>query len=156
MFFWSKTAEDEIGVAELAPDGIIAGAKAETGEVAGAEVGDDGPEPVVATVGAGFAVAEGAKGEIEVVAEDENILGRNFIKLGKIADGQARIVVELLGFDKDTVAICEGESAMFGVGLPGEISNFGVKIEGQKAEVVTGKIVLVTGVAETDNKVFHR
>lgn len=58
-----------------------------------------------------------------------------------------------MGLDKDAVAVFEPEGAEFGL-LPGEMLDFGIKIEGEKAVIMAGKIVFWTGVAEADDE-FH-
>lgn len=104
--------EDKVDVADLGAERVI-GAEAEAGEVFGAEVGDDGFETVATAATAFFTEANLTKIEIEVVADDEDVFGRDFVKMREGLDGFAGIVIEVLGFDKDIVAGFEPECAKF-------------------------------------------
>lgn len=135
-------AKDEIDIADLggglslsvameivAEVEVVVSAEAEAGEVFSAEVGDDGFEAIIAASGAFLAEAELAEGEIEVVADHEDVGGSDFVKTSESLDGLARIIVEILGFDEGGVGGFEPEGAEFGL-LPGKIMSFGIKIEG--------------------------
>ena len=89
---------------------------------------DGGLEAVVSSCGAGLAVAEEAEVEIEVVADDEDILGWDFVKFGKIAHGEAGIVIKSLRFNEDVVALFAPDSGMFLVWFPAPALYFGIKI----------------------------
>lgn len=65
----------------------------------------------------------------------------------------AGFVVESLRFEENAVAFFEPEGVEFGL-FPGEIVDFGVKIEGEEAEIVAGEVVFVAGVAEANDE-FH-
>lgn len=101
---------------------------------------EDGFEAVIGASGTVLAVADGAEGELEVVANDEDILGCEFVKPGKSGDGEAGIVVESLRFDENGVTILAPESVKFGL-LPVELVEFGIEIERQKAVIMARKIV---------------
>ena len=151
LFGIGEFGEDEVDVADFFPKFVVAGAEAEAWEVFRAEVGDDGFEAVVAAGGASCSFADGAKGEVKIVANCQNILGRDFVKVGKGFYTLANVVVESLGFDVDGVAGFFPDGTKFFMGFPFATGDFEVKIEGEKAEVVTGEIVLCSGVAEGDD-----
>lgn len=135
-------------------DGGVVSADAEAGEVARAEGRSDGFETIIAAAGAFGAVADLAEFEIEIVADDENVVGGEFVKMDEFLDGAAGKIVEILGFEEDAVTVFGPESAKFGF-LPVEVVDFGIEIECQKADIVTGEIVFGAGIAEADEE-FHR
>ena len=61
FFCVGEATQDKVDVADFLAEFVVAGAKAEAGEVFCAEVGDDGLEAVVAASGAGLSLADGAK-----------------------------------------------------------------------------------------------
>lgn len=135
-----ETAEDEIDVADLLTERIIAGTEAEAAELVGFEVLEDGFEAIVGAGGAMFAVAQGAERQFEIIAKDENLRRLELIEMGESRDGETGIVVESLRFDEDGIAGFAPESVEFGL-LPVELVNFGIKIERQEAEVMAGEVV---------------
>ncbi len=153
MVFFSggEVAENEVDIADLGTQGVV-GAEAEAGESVGAEVGGDGFETVVAATTAFFAEAELTKVEVKIVAEDEDVFGRDFVEVSEGLDGFAGVVVEILGFDEEIFAVFEPERAHFGL-LPGEIFDFGIKIEGEEAEIVASEVVFWAGIAEADDEI---
>lgn len=153
FFLGSETAEDEVDVAELLAEFIVPCAKAETGEIGGVEVFGDGFETVVAAGAALGAVTKTIERQVEVVADDEDVLERNSVEIGEFGDSAAGIVVESLGFDEDFVAVFKPEGMEFGF-LPGEIFDFGIKIKCQKTEVVASEVVFWARVTEPDDE-FH-
>ncbi len=147
-------AEDEVDVADFVAEGIVPSAEAKTREMLGLEVLGDGFEAVIGAGGTVLTVAIFAKNQLKIVAKDENISRVNLIKVGKSSDGQARIVVKSLGFDKNPVAIFEPEGVKLGL-LPGEMLHRGVKIQRQKTVIMAGEVVFVPWVAEADDE-FHK
>jgi len=118
------------------------------------EIFGDGLEAVVAAATAFGAVAETVERKIEVVADDEDVFEGDFVEIGEFGDGATRVVVKSLGFDEDFVAGFQPEGVELGL-LPGfEVVNFGIKIEGEEAEVVAGEVVFWARVAEADDE-FH-
>ena len=75
----------------------------------------------------------------------------NFIEVCEILDGLADIVVESLRFDEDDVAFFVIESVELRFFGKGPAFDLGIEVERQKTEVVTGKIILITRVAEADD-----
>lgn len=144
-------SEDEVDVADLLAYGGVIGAEAEARELVGAEVGGDGFEAVIAAAGPVFAVAEGAKSEVKIVANHENVLGGDFVEVGEGLDGLAGFVVEGLGLDENGASLLQPDGAEFGF-LPVKLMDFGVKIQCQEAEVVAGEVVLSAGIAETNDE----
>lgn len=146
--------EDKLCITEgLADVGVIR-PNAEAGEIARAEGGGNGLKTIVAAAGPFGAVADLTEFEVKIITDDENIVGSEFVKMDEFLDGAPGFVVEILGLDEKIIAGFGPESAKFGFFLPAEIMNFGVQIEGQKANVVTGEIIFCARVAETDEK-FH-
>lgn len=153
LFFGGEAAEDEFDVAEGVAEVGVVGAEAETGEVGGVEVASDGFETVVAAAGAVEAVADFSEGEVEIVADDEEVARGEFVEVEEGTDGLAGFVVEGLGFDEEAVAVFEPEGIEFWF-LPIKMVDFCVKVKSEKAEIVASKVVFVAGVAEADNE-FH-
>lgn len=111
------------------------------------EIFGDGLEAVVAAATAFGAVAEAAEREIEIVADDEDVFEGDFVEIDEFGDGATRVVVKSLGLDEDFVAGFQPEGVELGL-LPGlEAVYCGIKIEGEEAEVVAGKVVFWAGIA---------
>ena len=144
-------SEDEVDVADLLAYGGVIGAEAEARELVGAEMSGDGFEAVIAAAGPVFAVAKGAKSEVKVVANHENVLGGNLVKAGEGWDGLAGVVIEGLGLDEDGASLLQPDGAEFGF-LPVKLMDFGVKIQRQEAEVMAGEVVLSARIAETNDE----
>lgn len=72
FFGGSEMAKDEVSIADLSA-GRVVGAEAEAGEIFGVEVLDEGFKAIIAAGAAFFAETELTKGEVEVVAEDEDV-----------------------------------------------------------------------------------
>lgn len=108
-------------------------------------------EAVVPSAGAVSAVAQGAEWEVEIVANYQDILRGDFVEMHEGLDSYAGIIVVILGFDEDTVAVLEPEGTHFGL-LPVDFLDFGVKIQRQKAEIVAGEVVFAFGIAEADDE----
>lgn len=153
LFFGGEAAEDEFDVAEGAAEVGIVSAETEAGEVGGVEVASDGFEAVVAAAGAVEAVANFSEGEVEIVADDEEVARREFVEVEEGADGLAGFVVESLGFDEEAVAVFEPKGIEFRF-LPIKMMDFGVKVKSEKTEIMAGEVVFVAGVAEADDE-FH-
>lgn len=153
LFFGGEAAEDEFDVAEGVAEVGIVGAEAEAGEVGGVEVAGDGFEAIVAAAGAVEAVADFPEGEVEIVADDEEVARGEFIEVEEGADSLAGFVVESLGFDEKAVAVFEPEGIEFWF-LPIKMIDFRVKVKSKKTEIVASKVVFVAGVAEADDE-FH-
>ena len=100
------------------------------------------------------ALADLAEFEIEVVADDKDVFGSDFIKVGESPDGGSDVVIEGLRLDKDGVALFLPDGVELFVRFPFKARNFEIKIKRQKTEIMTGKIVFCSGVAEGDNE-FH-
>lgn len=129
LFVGGKMTEDKIDVTEFGADFGIVSAKAEARKFGGAEVTRDGFEAVVATATAFGAEAQRAKRQVEIIANNQNIGGGNFIELGELGNSLAGIVIKSLGFNKNRVSLFEPDSVEFGV-LPSEIVDLGIKVEG--------------------------
>lgn len=99
------------------------------------------------------AVADFSEGEVEIVADDEEIARGEFVEVEEGADGLTGLVVEGLGFDEEAVAVFEPEGIEFWF-LPIKMMDFCVKVKSEKTEIVAGKVVFVAGVAEADDE-FH-
>lgn len=153
LFFGGEAAEDEVDVAKGAAEVVVAGAEAKAREIGGVERFGDGFETVVATAATFGAVARGAEGEVEIVADDEDVLEGDFVEIDELLDGAAGIVVESLGLDEDFVAGFEPEGVKLGF-LPVEMVDFGIKIKGEEAEIVAREIVFGAGITEADDE-FH-
>ena len=100
------------------------------------------------------ALTDLAELEVEIVADDKNVLWRDLIKVGKSADGCTDIVVKGLGFNDDSVALFLPDGIKFLVWFPLKAFNLEIKIKRQKTEVVASEIIFGTWVAKGDNK-FH-
>lgn len=153
FFFGGEATEDEVDVAEFLTEGVVPCAEAKAWKVGCVEGFGDGFEAVVAATTASHAIAKTVERQVEIVADDENVLEGNFVKIDKFGNGATGIVVESLRFDEDFVAVFEPNGMEFGF-LPVEIFNFSIKIEGEKAEVVASEVVFGAGVAEADDE-FH-
>ncbi len=153
FFVGGEAAEDEVGVADFLAEVVVSCAEAKAGKIGSMEVFGDGFETVVAAAAAFGAVAQGAKGQVEIITDDEDVFEGDFVEIGKLDDGAAGIVIEGLGFDEDLVAVFEPEGVVFGF-LPGEIVDFGIKIKSEKAKIVAGEVVFWAGVAKADDE-FH-
>lgn len=149
----SEFTEDKLCITEGLTDVGIIRANAEAGEIARTESSGNGLKAIVAAAGAFGAVADLTEFEVKIITDDEDIAGSELVKMDEFLDGAPGFVVEILGLDEKIIAGFSPESAKFGF-LPAEIMNFGVQIEGQKANVVTGEIIFCARVAETDEK-FH-
>ena len=155
MFRGGEFAEYKIGVAEFSAFGGVSGAEAETGKVGRAETLDNRLQAVIPAMRPVHTVAKCAEIEIKIVTDDENVVEWDFIKVGEIADGETRVVIESLRLDKDAIAILCPDGGVFLMRLPIKIVNFSIKIQSKEAEVMSGEVVLGAGVAETDNELFH-
>lgn len=149
----SEFTEDKLCITEGLTDVGIIRANAEAGEIARTESSGNGLKAIVAAAGAFGAVADLTEFEVKIITDDEEIAGSEFVKMDEFLDGAPGFVVEILGLDEKIIAGFGPESAKFGF-LPAGFMNFGVQIEGQKANVVTGEIIFCARVAETDEK-FH-
>lgn len=150
FFLGSEAGEDEVDVAELCAELGVVSAEAEAGEIVGAEVVRNGFEAVVAATGAFGAVADGLERQVEIVADGEDVGGVDFVVIGEISDGEAGVVVEIAGFEENAVAIFEPDAVHFGV-FPGEIVDFGIKIQGETAEIMARPVINISRVSESDN-----
>lgn len=134
---------------------VVPRAEAEAREIGRMEIFGDGLEAVVTTAAAFGAVAETVEWEIEIVADDEDVLEGDFVEIGEFGDGAAGVVVKSLGFDEDFVAGFQPEGVELGL-LPGfEAVDFGIKIEGEEAEAVAGEVVFWAGIAEADDELHE-
>lgn len=125
-------------------------------ELGGSKMGGGGFEAVVTGASALFSEADGAERQVEIVADDEQIGGGfELVEVYELCDGFADVVVESLGFGEDGAIGFDSFGEEFGCGLKGEIVGFGVKIEGQKAEIVAGEVVLPARITKADDE-FHR
>lgn len=124
-FVGGEFTEDKLRVAESSADVGIIRADTEAGEIASAEGGSDGFEAVIAATGAFGAVADLAEIKVKIVADDEEVGEAKFVKMDEFLDGATGIVIEILGFDEDAVAIFSPEGAEFGL-LPVEVVDFGI------------------------------
>lgn len=150
FFVGSEVVEDEIDVAEAGAHSRIMSTEAKAGKIFGVKMRNDRFEAVVTAAAAVKAEANGTKIEVEIVANNENVLRRNFIKMAEGLDGLAGFIVISLGFNEESATSFEPEGVHLGF-LPIEIMNFGVKIKSQKTKIVASKIILSFGVAKSDD-----
>jgi len=113
-------------------------------------------EAIIAGTAALLSGSEGAERQVKIVADNEDIRGGiEFVEFDEFGDGFADAVVEGLGFDKDNIICSGGVGEEFGFGFEGEIVDFGIKIESEKAEIVAGKVIFPAWIAKTDDE-FHK
>ncbi len=148
-----KVAEDEVDIAELLTKVRIVSTQPQAWEFGSMEVIRDRFEPVVAATRAFGAVANGGERQIEVIAKHQNVGGGEFVKMEELLYREPNFIIKCLRFDKNMIAGFKPKSVHFGL-LPFEMVNFGIKIQGEKAEIVARKIILVAWVAKTDDE-FH-
>lgn len=74
-------------------------------------------------------VAHFAKIKVEIVTNNQNIRERDFVIVGKSADGFTGIVVIFLWFNKKRVVAFSPDSTKFGVLRPLELVGFKIKIQ---------------------------
>lgn len=129
MFFRCELAENEIDVAYTLAKLLIAGAEAKAWEIFGAEMLNGGLEAIVAACAAPLAEADLAEWEIEIVANNENILRGELVKVAEAADTHALIVIESLWFYEENIAVLGDFGFELWLWLESEIMNFGIKIE---------------------------
>ena len=103
-----------------------------------------------------MAGAELAEGEVEVVADGEDVSGRDFVEVGEGADGEADVVVEGLGLDEDGGSLYAPDGVELWVRFPGEVVDLEVEIESEEAEVVASEVVFGARVAEGDDEIHER
>lgn len=127
LFFGGEAREDEIDVAELRAKLVVVGAEAKPRKIFGAEVVCDRFEAVIAATGAFSAVADGLERQVEIVADGEDVGGVDFVVVGKIFDGEAGIVVKIIGFEENTVTIFKPDGVHFLI-FPGEMVNLGIEV----------------------------
>lgn len=120
-------AEDEVDIAEFGADCGVVRAEAEAGEVFGAEVGGDGFQAVVPSARAFSAETGLAERQVEIIANDRDVFGWDFVEMGESLDGFAGIIIESLWFDEDSVAVFIPKSIILR-SFPVEMMNFGIKI----------------------------
>lgn len=101
------------------------------------------------------AKTELAEIEVEVVADDEDVFGRDFIELGEFLHSRAGEIVESLGFDKNGVGGFGVDGGELGGFMPGELAGFEIKIKSKKAKIMTSEVVTRARVAEANNQ-FHK
>jgi len=116
---------------------------------------DNGFEAVAAAGGSGGAVAELAEGESEIVADDEDIFQGYFVEIDDGREGDAGEIVVRAGFNEESVVVLGYARGEFFAGSEGERMGASKKIESEEAEIVAGEVVLLAGVAEGENEVFH-
>lgn len=75
----------------------------------------EGFEAVVAAGRAVGAKADLAEIEVKIIADRENIAGRNFVEMSESLDGDAGIIIEILRFEEDVVAGLAPDSPKFGL-----------------------------------------
>lgn len=148
-----EASEDEFDVAETLAKPWIISAEAEAREILGMEVFGDGFEAIVAAARTVSSVAEGAEGQLKIVADDEDVVRLDAVESGEVCDGDAGFVIESLGLDEDVIAVFEPNGVEFGL-LPGLMLDGSIEIQRQKTVVVAGEVVFVAWVAETDDE-FH-
>lgn len=128
LFVGGKMTEDKIDVAEFGADFGAVSAEAEARKFGGAEMARDGFEAVVATTAAFGAEAQRAKRQVEIIANDQNVGGCDFIELGELGNSLTGIVIKSLGFNKDRASLFEPDGVEFEV-LPSEIVDLGIEVE---------------------------
>ena len=152
LFGGSKMTEDEIDIAELLADGGVVRAETETGEILGAEAGGDGFQAVIAAAGAFDAETGFAERQVEIVANDRNMLGWNFVILCESLHSFAGVIIKNLGFEKNGIVGFVPEGVIFRL-FPVKMMDFRIKIQEEKAEVVAGEVVFWAGITESDDKI---
>lgn len=150
FFTGGKTAQNKVDIAEFGAQIGVVSAQTEASKIGGFEMFGDGFETVIAGARTFGAKTERAKREIKIITDNEDVTRGELVKMHEFSYGEAGIVIKSLGFDKEAVAILEPKRMKAGL-LPGELVGGGVKIQCQKTEVVTGKIVFVTRVAEAND-----
>ena len=155
LFFllFIEGAQDEVDL--LALGEIVADADAEARPVLALQELGDVLQAVVATVGAGGAQAQCPEGEVDVVADDEDVVQLDVQLLLPVADGVAGQIhvggwlqeMEFAAFvaDEGHVAVAAGFENDIGCLSPG--------IQYHKANVVSRGGVFGTDVAESDDQV---
>ena len=155
FFTFGKFGEDEVDIADFFSQSVISCPEAKPWEVLGAKILNDRFKTVVAAGGAMSALTDFTELEVEIVADDKNILWRDLIKVGKSADGCTDIVIKSLGFNNDGIALFLPDGIKFLVRFPLKAFNLEIKIKRQKAEVVASEVIFGTWVAKSDDK-FHK
>ena len=137
-----KFRQYKIHVAEAFAEVVVGGAEAEAREIVGAKVRNSRFEAIIAARTAPLAVADFAKFEVKIVANDEKILGLEFVIMSKRFETLTDFVIKRLRLNEEFVTVFEILNIKFVIEFPVKAVNFGIKISRQKAEVVAGKIVL--------------
>ena len=135
--------------------GLCAHADADAGEVLAAETGDNALEAVVAARRAGGPDAQLAGVLGDVVAQDDDVVGRDLEEARQRADGVAREVHISQGLQEhDLVAVCLAlppQALKLGLG-DGDAPLAGQIVQRGKACVVTGAVVFRLRIAEAGNE----
>ena len=139
------------------PEGAgMADADAKAPEVGRPELGGDALEAVVAGVATSFLELHRAREKIELVVNDEDLLGLDLVVGGHGLHGDARAVHEGGGLQKPHFFALDAHAGGFPRKLPvfGEAAAvlFGEKIEHLKAAVVPRGFVFRAGIAEPDDQ----
>ena len=155
LFFllFGELAQHEIDLPPLRE--FVADADAETRPLLAFEQLGDILQAVVSAVAAGGAQAEGAEGEVDVVADDEDVVQLDAELLLPVADGVAAQVhicgrleqVELAAF------VAYERHVAVAAGLENDIGCLSPGIQYHKADVVSRGGVFGTDVAESDDQV---
>ena len=135
----------------MTTEGVVPCAETETGEFVGAKRSDDGFEAIIATGRAFGAVASGAKIEVKIVTNDQNIRGGDFVIIHKGLDGSTGFIVVVLGFHEDKIACTAPDSPKARFVMPIKVVELKIKIKGQKAKIMPSKIILIARIAEPDD-----
>lgn len=96
VLYGHEFGKHEIDVAELLAEWLVAGAEAKAREILGSKVLDRGFEAIVAASAAPLAEADLAEREVEIVANDQNILRSKFVEIHNSANTDANVVIERL------------------------------------------------------------
>ena len=67
--------EDEIGIAEFGAESWVVSTEAEARKLVGTEVENNRFQPVITASSAGLTVAKMAEAEVEIITDNEDILG---------------------------------------------------------------------------------
>jgi len=138
----------------------LADAHLHPGELVVFQQVDDVAHTVVGAGGAVFADADAAGGQVGIVKNHDEALGGHRKGLHHVPDGLARQVHIGLGLHQQDRLARNAAHAVdrlaLGFGEPAQTGLFGQQVQGDKAHVVAGHLILAAGVAQAADDVVHR